>query len=449
MRLVGRAVLAGTILVAAAATSIGPARATNDPYFPEQWALQRINAPAAWTLSTGAGVRIGIVDTGIDLTHEDLASKVVASVSCIGANDFEGGCSGSAQDDNGHGTHVAGIAAAVTGNGKGIAGVAPGASLVVVKALGASGSGALNDVNAGIKWAVDHGARVINLSLESDGNSVAPVAGQSLREGVEYAWNNGAIPVIAAGNSTPSLFGPNGYSGIDAVIVGATGSNDEVAWYSSPLAGAKWGVVAPGGDERDPDGDASCAGALAAGCIVSTGWFAGHSNQYADDEGTSMAAPHVSGVLALLLAQGLTPTAAVKRMLDTTDVVACGPGCAGRVDAAAAVGAKVVAPPPTTAAPPTIPVTVPTTTTVAPQPAKTGGTATPVRAPTPTTSTSITPHPTTSVPPVRLAIPPLSHRNHGLAAWPVILAVLALLGVVSFGAAAAPTLRATSARREL
>jgi subtilisin family serine protease len=430
MRL-GRGALGVAVLVVSAGAWAVPARATNDPYFSEQWALERINAPAAWTLSTGVGVRIGVIDTGVDLNHEDLATKVVASVSCVGANSFTGACAGSAQDDNGHGTHVAGIAAALTNNGKGIAAVAPGASLVVVKALGANGSGALNDVNAGIKWAVDHGARVINLSLESDGNAVVPVPGQSLKEGVEYAWSNGAIPVIAAGNSTPSLFGPNGYSGVDAVIVGATGHNDEVAWYSSPLTGAKWGLVAPGGDERDPDGNASCAGALASGCIVSTGWFSGHSNQYADDEGTSMAAPQVSGVLALLLAQGLSPTAAVNRLLATTDVVACGPGCAGRVDAAAAVGAKVVAPPP-----PPSPTTVighpPVTaapTTVAPIPAHAGGSAQPVAVTAPPTSATRPPAKPAVTP--RVALPAIVPAHHsGLVVAPVVIAVLCLLAVV-------------------
>ncbi|GAC1532943.1 MAG: hypothetical protein NVS3B12_11720 [Acidimicrobiales bacterium] len=351
-RVWARAFGAPALLAVTAAVAVGgwatAASSSNDPYFPEQWALTKINAPAAWSKSTGTGVRIGVIDTGIDLPHEDLAAKVVASTNCIGAQGIPEACSGSAQDDQGHGTHVAGIAAAVTANNKGVASVAPDAQLVVVKALGSNGSGALNDVNAGIKWAVNKGARVINLSLESDGSQVIVAPGQSLSDGVDYAYAHNAVVVIAAGNSTPSLFGAAGYSNINAVIVGATGRNDEVAWYSSSLAGAKWGLVAPGGDARGADGRASCAGALAADCVVSTGWFSGRVNQYADDEGTSMATPHVAGVLALIIAQNpaLTAAGAVQKLLGSADPIPCGDGCRGRVNAAAAVGAAVVAGPP-------------------------------------------------------------------------------------------------------
>jgi len=331
---------------------------TYDPYFGEQWALGALNVPAAWLRSTGRGVRVGVVDTGVDLTHEDLAGKIAASAGCIGA-ETTGSCAGGAQDDEGHGTHVAGIVAADTFNGKGVAGVAPDALLVVAKALDANGSGAVGDVNAAIHWVVDHGAQVVNLSLEADGTALSATPGQSLSEGVEYAWHHGAIPVVAAGNATPSLFGAAGYAGVDAVIVGATGRSGQPAWYSSALTGAKWGVVAPGGDARGPGGTASCAGPLASGCIVSTGWFRGHADAYAVDEGTSMAAPEVSGVLALLLGEGLTPRAAIGRLLATTTPVACGPGCGGAVDAAAAAGATpattfttVALHPSTTAAPP-------------------------------------------------------------------------------------------------
>lgn len=374
-----RSWIRGVVLAVTASVAVGAwaaaASSSNDPYFPEQWGLARINAPSAWTRSTGAGVKIGVVDTGIDLTHEDLATKVAASVNCIGARDLTQACTGSAQDDQGHGTHVAGIAAAVTGNDRGVAGVAPDAKLVIVKALGASGSGSLNDVNAGIKWAVDNGARVINLSLESDGREVMTAPGQSLTEGVDYAFKHNAIVVVAAGNATPSLFGSGGYANVNAVIVGATGRQDEVAWYSSSLAGAKWALVAPGGDARGPDGRASCAGVLAADCVVSTGWFSGKTNQYADDEGTSMATPHVAGAIALVMAQspGLTASAAVDRVLATVDRVPCGDGCRGRLNAAAAVGAPV-SPAVTTTVAPTAGAGPPGPgPTAAPPPALTGG----------------------------------------------------------------------------
>ncbi|HZQ56807.1 MAG TPA: S8 family serine peptidase [Acidimicrobiales bacterium] len=312
-------------------------RATYDPYFAEQWALGALGAPAAWARSVGRDVKVGVVDTGVDLAHEDLAGKVVAATGCLGLAPSQP-CSGSAQDDAGHGTSVAGIIAADTANGKGIAAVAPGALLVVAKALDAHGSGTVGDVAAAIHWVVDHGARVVNLSLEADGTTLSTPPGQSLADAVEYAWHRGAVPVVAAGNAVPSVFGARGYAGLDAVIVGATGRSGALAWYSGPVAGAKWAVVAPGGDERGPAGTPSCAGALATGCVVSAGWFRGGTNAYAVDEGTSMAAAEVSGVLALLLAQGLTPAAAVERLLATADAAPCGAGCVGAVDAARAVG---------------------------------------------------------------------------------------------------------------
>jgi serine protease len=325
------------------APAAGASRSPDDPYFSAQWNLERIGAPVAWAKGTGGGVIIGIVDTGVDLGHDDLAGKVMASTNCIGANDNPAACHGSGQDDQGHGTEVAGIAAADTNNGIGVAGVAPAANLVVAKALTSAGSGALNDVNAAIKWVVDHGARVVNLSVEADG-AVTALPGQSLSEGVAYAWNHGAVAVVAAGNATPSLLGGGAaFASANAVVVGATGPTDEVAFYSSPLTGAKWGLLAPGGDARGSDGQPSCAGRVATDCIVSTGWFAGRADQYAEDEGTSMAAPHVAGALAVLLGSGvgLSRAGAISRLLDTVASVACGPGCRGRLDlaAAAAVGA--------------------------------------------------------------------------------------------------------------
>src|SRR5882757_9067761 len=124
------AVLAGLALAAGLAP---PAHATNDTNWDKQWGMQAIGAPAAWAKTTGAGVKIGIVDTGVDLTHEDLAGQIVETTSCLQTDGNPLKCTGTAQDDFGHGTHVAGIAAAIKDNGKGVAGVAPGARLVVAK----------------------------------------------------------------------------------------------------------------------------------------------------------------------------------------------------------------------------------------------------------------------------------------------------------------------------
>ena len=311
-----------------------PAQGSGDARFGEQWSLQRIGAPTAWASATGAGVRIGIVDTGIDLTHEDLAGRVVAHTSCLGSNGDPAKCAGSGQDEQGHGTHVAGIAAAIHGNGLGVAGVAPAAELVVAKVLGAAGSGSIEDINAGIRWVVDHGARIVNLSLGDPNFVLTSLQGTPLSDGIAYAWAHGAIPVVASGNTNPDglgLLGSSEYGSLDAIVVGATGPTDQVAPYSSPLGNAKWSILAPGG----------AGGGTPATDILSTIWKPGQQNQYAALAGTSMAAPHVAGALALLLAQGYSQQGAVERVLGTADrQVACGlssGSCAGRLDVARAV----------------------------------------------------------------------------------------------------------------
>src|SRR5205807_158632 len=316
--------------------ALPPAGASNDRDLSKQWNLQKIGAPAAWARTTGAHVRVGIVDAGVDLTHEDLAGRVVAQTSCLKSKGDATKCTGSGQDDVGHGTHVAGIIAATKDNGVGVAGVAPDAELVVAKVADSGGGIAIEDANAGIRWVVDHGARVVNLSL-GDLLFVRTAAfGTKLSEGVEYAWQHGAVPVIASGNS--DLFGAGvgsqDYGDLDALIVGATGPDDLVTDYSSPTGNAKWAIVAPGGAA---DGDETHK-------VWSTYWEKDKQNQYGYLAGTSMAAPHVTGAVALLLAQGLSPQAAVQRLLDTADTrVSCGadsPTCKGRLDVAKATGAS-------------------------------------------------------------------------------------------------------------
>lgn len=310
------AVAAALALSVAAAM---PAGASNDKYFDQQWNLVQVGAPAAWQQSTGKGVLIGVVDTGVDASHPDLAGKIDAMADCTGGTCKEG----SARDGEGHGTAVAGIAAARTDNGEGIAGVAPDAHLIVAKALSDRGEGVTEDINNAIVWVVDHGARVVNLSLgESDFQLVSRL-GTPLRPGIEYAWSRGAIPVLAAGNYEGlSGSGSANYGDLDAVVVGATSKDGTVAGYSTSLGNAKWGVVAPGGN-----GDGRGADVLSP--------LPG--NRYAWLAGTSMATPHVTAALALLLAQGLDPSAAVNRLLATLDHPSCGTGCRGRINLAAAV----------------------------------------------------------------------------------------------------------------
>jgi subtilisin family serine protease len=310
------AVVVATVILAAGFFA-GPARAGGDPFLEKQWGITTIGAPAAWARSTGAGVRIGIVDTGIDLAHEDLAGHIVESTSCLDTAGDPTRCAGSAQDDVGHGTHVAGIAAAVKDNGKGVAGVAPDATLVVAKVFKGDTAQA-PDVIAGIKWVVDHGAKVVNLSLGGPFFIVTAAFGSDLTEGVEYAWAHGAVPVVASGNE--GFFG----SGI--------GSAEYGRMNSSPTGNAKWAVIAPGGSGGPSEADD----------IYSTIWKKGQPNAYGYLAGTSMAAPHVTSAVALLLGQGLTTEQTVERILTTTDPIPCGPNsdnCRGRLNVARAVGA--------------------------------------------------------------------------------------------------------------
>jgi len=334
------AAAAVTAVVAAALVGVGGARrarADDDGETRSQWALAQVGAPQAWARTTGAGVRIGVIDTGVDIAHEDLAGKVVAATGCIGAAGVAARCSGSGQDDNGHGTHVAGIVAAVRGNGVGITGIAPDADLVVAKVVTASGAATVADVVAGIKWVVDHGARVVNLSLDSPAMTFAGVRADAIQEGLDYAWSRGAIPVLSAGSPRRLGIGLGSRSDRDlnAVVAGATGADGRMVATSPPTGNARLAVLAPGGS----------GGADRATDVLSTFWEAGRHDAYEARGGTSASAAYVSGALALLLAEGYNSLGAVERLLSSADgTVPCGegsPDCYGRIDVAAATAGPV------------------------------------------------------------------------------------------------------------
>src|SRR3954470_19279430 len=294
--------------------AVPPAAATpstpNDPAFPLQWNLQMIGAPAAWQGATGRGTTIAIVDSGVDLGHEDIQAKIVDSVNCVGHPCQGGG--GAANDNNGHGTHVAGIAAAATDNGLGVAGVAPDANLLIAKALdqqcdftgSCSASGTASDVAAAIHYAADHGAGALNLSL---GNATQSIVGPAFQDALDYAWSKGSVPVLAAGND---FLLPSG-SANHAIVVGALDRDGSRSAYSN-IGTTAWSISAPGG-ALDGDTAASCA--TDPQTILST--FLTDRGGYACLAGTSMAAPHVSGAVAVLRSLGLTPQQTVDRLLAT------------------------------------------------------------------------------------------------------------------------------------
>jgi serine protease len=324
-------------IAAVLAATVAPAGgATNDPYVAQQWGLARIGAEQAWTTATGAGALIAVVDTGVDLTHPDLDGKIVASAFTSG--DFvepKGTCTGKgkvktctqdgARDKNGHGTHVAGIAGAETANGIGVAGTAPGAGLLPVRVLDAEGSGTSDQVAAGIRFAADKGADVINLSLgflSGQGTAVKLIGElDPVYAAIDHAWARGAVVVIAAGNdSVPLCAEPAAHP--RAVCVGATDQNDLPSFYTdSDATMTSTYLVAPGGGALTCGGDILSTYLRTAAhstCSPATGYDA--------LAGTSMATPFVSGVAALLAGKGLDNQAIVDCLVRTTDDL----GLAGR-----------------------------------------------------------------------------------------------------------------------
>lgn len=339
-KLVGGTVAAALMVAGLVAPA---AAATNDPHFAKQWGLAKIGAEQAWATSDGTGTIIAIVDTGVDLGHPDLSSKIIDDPGA----DFvdpdgicgEGTCThNGAQDENGHGTHVAGIAAAITGNGVGVAGTAPGARILPVRVLDANAQGSTDQLAAGIRYAADRGADVINLSLSYDlPGHLSKLTGalQPVYSAIGYAHSRGAVVVIAAGNQSAPLCGePAAAPGV--LCVGATDRQDLRSYFSNGDATLMRSyLVAPGGDGL------SCAGEIFSTYLRGAATLCSSDGGYEGDSGTSMAAPFVSGVAALLKAKGLSNTAIVGCILQTADDLGI-PGRDpvfghGRLNAAAAV----------------------------------------------------------------------------------------------------------------
>jgi thermitase len=341
----------------------------DDPLFSDQWGLAKIESPAAWDTTHGvAGVDIAIVDSGIEGSHPDLSSKITASVNCT----ISSSCpTVTAVDGNGHGTHVAGIASAITGNSTGVAGTSWEGRLLSVKVLDDSGSGYYSWVANGIYWAADNGAEVINLSLGGRYSS------RTLRNAVDYAWSRGVVVVAAAGNTGSSSHNyPAYYS--KAIAVAATDQSDQRASFSS--YGFWVDVAAPGVS------------------ILST-----YKGGYAYMSGTSMSTPHVAGLAGLLFGQhpGWSNSQVRNQIESTADAIS-GTGsywAHGRINACSAVGCNVIPTPSPTVTPTPSPTSEPTPTptpTPTPEPTPTPAvtpTPSPTSEPTPTSTPSPTPTP--------------------------------------------------------
>jgi subtilisin family serine protease len=294
--------------------------AVNDPLFAKQWGLTQIHAPEAWARGVkGAGVTIAIVDTGADLNHPDLQSKLVTGTDIVaGKRD----CPPGPQDENGHGTHTAGIAAAATNNGIGVAGTAPDAKIMPVRVLDADGSGTNEDVAKGITYAADHGAKVISLSLgELPVLSQIDPDAQVIADAIQHAWDKGSLVVAAAGNETFPLCDSPAWEH-HAVCVGATDESGAPSFYSNfPNNQDTVGVRAPGGRigqfcEDDQDIWSTIWPGDLEDCNEANGQ--GGLSGYETLAGTSMATPFVSGVAAMLYGQGLTNQQIIDKLEQTS-----------------------------------------------------------------------------------------------------------------------------------
>jgi serine protease len=298
-----------------ASAVVTPVRAVaSDPLRPQQWGLTRLSAEKAWEIGPASAELVAVLDTGVDAAHPDLTSVVVPGRDLV--------ASGTATTDpHGHGTHVAGVVAAVAGNGIGGAGLAQGARILPVRVLDATGWGNDATVAQGIVWAVDNGATVVNLSLGG------PHSSSLLSAAIDYAVQRDVVVVAASGNSgqdgDPVLY-PAATPGV--IAVGAVGQSDShPAWSST---GSHLAVSAPGVG------------------IVSTVPGGGHQSW----SGTSMAAPFVAAAAALLntAEPALTPAQVRTRFMETAqDAGAAGHDPlfgAGIVDVVAARAAGVPAP---------------------------------------------------------------------------------------------------------
>jgi subtilisin family serine protease len=286
-------------------------RAPNDYWWPSEWAPPRVNAPGAWDLTVGSpNTVIAVLDSGVDFSQPDLQGSFVAGRDLVNSDD-------NPSDDFGHGTQVAGVAAARSDNGVGVASYCWRCSIMPVKVLGANGAGSVSNIAAGITWASDHGARVINLSLGTTTSS------STLAAAAQYAHDRGAVLVAAAGNSSstaqtypaalPTVIGVAGTDSLDRL----TGTSNYGSWVK---------VAAPG-------------------CNFTTGL----GSWYGTFCGTSSASPVVAGIagLAFSLVPGAT-NAEVERAIESS-AVPTGFVQYGRVDAAATLSA--LAPPSTGTAP--------------------------------------------------------------------------------------------------
>ncbi len=336
----------------------------NDPFYDRQWGLATIEAEAAWKFSTGSNVTIAVIDSGVDLDHPELAGRIVEGYDFVNEDTV-------ADDDYGHGTLVAGVAAAAAHNDQGIAGVAWNAKILPVKVLDSQGQGVSSNLTCALYWVADKGADVINISIISFGPSFG------MQSAVNHVANEGALVFSASGN----LFeqgNPVTYpAALDNVIaVGATDEDDAHAWFSS--AGTFVDVTAPGVGVYSP--------------------FPPSHTEYRSVNGTSLATPHVVGLAALVLsaAPGLSSeeveTVIEQSAVDLGETGRDDKFGHGRIDATAAMSLTISSLPVHLMLP-SVNSPVPTVTPTATPSPTPDGTPNPTPTPSPTPTQTSTPTP--------------------------------------------------------
>lgn len=269
----------------------------NDPDIKLQYGLQNININKAWDISKGdEKVIVAVVDTGVDLNHPDLKDNLVKGYTTIKGTT-------SANDDNGHGTHVAGVISAITDNGIGVAGVAPKCKVMPIKVLSGKGEGNDSDIAEGIIWAVDHGAKIINLSLGGVG------AGKTLENAITYAYKSNALVIAAMGNNGANVKNyPAAFKNV--IAVGASDVKNKVAPFSN--YGDWISVTAPG---------LKIYSTFPSYKVELSKYNLGEA--YGILSGTSMATPFVAGLAGLIWSKNKTFTRAdVRKKIEqnSTDI---------------------------------------------------------------------------------------------------------------------------------